>query len=59
VEEAKDPFSRIAAKKAAELAKREVDKKTQRIVDESNNQANKLLDDAKAKADAKANEAKK
>ena len=44
----------MAAKKAAELAKKEVDKKAQKIIDESEVRCNKLLEDAKAKSNAAA-----
>lgn len=59
VEQAKNPLAKIAAKKGAEVAKKKVDEKAQKILDDSNARCNKILEDAKAKADAKAAESKK
>lgn len=59
VEQASNPLAKIAAKKAAEVAKKKVDEKAQKILDESNLRCQKILDDAKVKADAKAAENKK
>ena len=49
----------FAAKKAAEKAKQEVDKKVQKIIDDAEAKCLKTLEEAKAKADAKAAESKK
>jgi hypothetical protein len=59
VEQAANPIAKIAAKKAAEKAKQEVDKKVQKIVDDAEARCVKQLEEAKAKADAKAAENKK
>jgi F0F1-type ATP synthase membrane subunit b/b' len=59
VEQATNPLAKIAAKKAAEVAKKKVDEKAQKILDESNLRCQKILDDAKVKADTKAAENKK
>ncbi|MCC6372097.1 MAG: membrane assembly protein AsmA [Bacteroidia bacterium] len=59
VNQASNPIAKIAAKKAAEVAKKKVDEKAQKLLDESDARCNKILEDAKAKADAKAAEAKK
>ena len=50
VEQANNPIAKIAAKKAAEIAKREVDKKAQKLLDASDARCNKILEDAKAKS---------
>ena len=50
VEGVKNPIAKIAAKKAAELAKKEVDKKAQKILDEAEVRSQKILEDAKAKS---------
>jgi uncharacterized protein involved in outer membrane biogenesis len=59
VEQAGNPIAKIAAKKAAEKAKQEVDKKVQKIIDDAEAKCLKTLEEAKAKADAKAAESKK
>lgn len=59
VEQAKNPIAKIAAQKAAEVAKKKVDEKVQKIVDDSVVRCQKLMEDAKVKADAKAAESKK
>ncbi|HQQ92937.1 MAG TPA: AsmA-like C-terminal region-containing protein [Bacteroidia bacterium] len=59
VEQATNPLTKVAAKKAADVAKKEADKKAQKILDESEARCQKILADAKVKADAKAAEAKK
>ena len=50
---------RIAAKKAAEVAKKKVDEKIQKIVDDAEAKCLKSLEEAKVRADAKAAESKK
>ena len=59
VEQAANPFAKIAAKKAAEIAKKKTDEKAQKILDESDARCNKILEDAKVRADAKAAESKR
>jgi F0F1-type ATP synthase membrane subunit b/b' len=59
VEQASNPIAKIAAKKAAEVAKKKADEKAQKILDESDARCNKILEDAKVRADAKAAESKK
>ncbi len=59
VEQASNPIAKIAAKKAAEIAKKKADEKAQKILDESDVRCNKILEDAKVRADAKAAESKK
>lgn len=54
IEEAKNPIAKLAAKKAAELAKKEVDKKVQKLVDDAEARCIKEMEEAKAKAEAKA-----
>jgi hypothetical protein len=59
VEQASNPIAKIAAKKAAEAAKKKVDEKVQKIIDDAEAKCMKSLEEAKAKADAKAAENKK
>jgi hypothetical protein len=59
VDQANNPLAKVAAKKAAEKAKQEVDKKVQKLLDEAEARCMKQMEDAKAKADAKAAESKK
>lgn len=54
VEQASNPIAKVAAKKAAEKAKQEVDKKVQKIIDDADARCVKQMEEAKAKADAKA-----
>jgi hypothetical protein len=49
----------VAAKKGAEIARKKTDEKVQKILAESDARCNKILEDAKARADAKAAESKK
>ena len=53
------PIAKIAARKAAEVAKKKVDEKVQKIVDDAEAKCMKSLEDAKVRADAKAAESKK
>ncbi len=59
VEQAKNPIAKVAAREAAKVAKKEADKKAQKILDDSEARCQKILADAKVKADAKAAEGKK
>lgn len=59
VEQAGNPIAKVAAKKAAEAAKKKVDEKVQKIISDAEAKCLKQLEDAKAKADAKAAENKK
>jgi hypothetical protein len=59
VEEAKNPLEKIAAKKAAEAAKKKVDDQCKKLNDESEARCNKILEEAREKAKAKAEESKK
>lgn len=59
VEQATNPLAKMAAKKAADVAKKKVDEKVQKMVDESEVRCAKIIDDARAKADAKTAESKK
>lgn len=59
VEQAGNPIAKVAAKKAAEIAKQKVDEKVKKIVDDAEARCLKSLEEAKAKADAKAVENKK
>ncbi len=59
VEEAKNPLQKVAAKKAAEVAKKKVDEQAAKIIAEGDARCNKILEDAKVRADAKAAESKK
>lgn len=59
VEQAGNPIAKVAAKKAAEIAKQKVDEKVKKIVDDAEARCLKTLEEAKAKADAKAAENKK
>jgi hypothetical protein len=59
VEQAGNPIAKVAAKKAAESAKKKVDERVQKIIDEAEAKCLKQLEDAKARADAKAAESKK
>jgi hypothetical protein len=59
VEQASNPIAKIAAKKAADAAKKKVDEKVQKIIDDAEAKCFKSLEEAKQKADAKAAESKK
>jgi uncharacterized protein involved in outer membrane biogenesis len=59
VEQAGNPIAKIAAKKLAEKAKQEIDKKVQKIIDDAEAKCIKQMEDAKVKADAKAAESKR
>ncbi|MBA3664267.1 MAG: membrane assembly protein AsmA [Bacteroidetes bacterium] len=59
VEQAGNPIAKIAAKKAAEVAKKKVDEKVQKIINDADAKCVKSLEEAKARADAKAAESKK
>ena len=59
VEEASNPIQKIAAKKAAEIAKKKVDEKCQKMKEEGDARCQKTMEEAKVKADAKAAESKK
>lgn len=59
IEQAGNPIAKIAAKKAAEAAKKKVDEKVQKIIDDAEARCIKQMEEAKAKADAKAAESKK
>ena len=59
VEQASNPLAKIAAKKAAEVAKKKVDEKVQNILNDAEAKCQQTIADAKVKADAKAAESKK
>jgi hypothetical protein len=59
IEQANNPIAKVAAKKAAEVAKKKVDEKVAKMAEEAEARCIKMLDDAKVKADAKAAESKK
>lgn len=59
VEQAGNPIAKVAAKKAAEIAKKKVDEKVQKIIADAEAKCLKSLEEAKGKADAKAAENKK
>mgnify|MGYP000849696865 CR=1 FL=1 len=59
VEQAGNPIAKLAAKKAAEKIKQEIDKKVQKIIDDAEARCMKQMEEAKAKAEAKAAESKK
>jgi len=59
VEQASNPFAKIAAKKAAEIAKKKIDEKVQKIIADAEIKCQQSLEEAKAKAAAKAAESKK
>ncbi|MES2567300.1 MAG: AsmA family protein [Bacteroidota bacterium] len=54
VEDVKNPLAKIAAKKVAEGAKKEVDKQAQKVLDEAEVRSQKILEDAKTKSAAAA-----
>ncbi len=54
LESVKNPLAKIAAKKVAEAAKKEVDKKAQQLLDDTDVKCQKILEDAKAKSAAAA-----
>lgn len=54
VEDVKNPLAKIAAKKVAESAKKEVDKQAQKVLDEADARSNKIMEDAKVKSAAAA-----
>ena len=59
VEDETNPLKKIAAKKAAEIAKKKVDEKCQKMKEDGDAKCQKMMEEAKAKADAKAAESKK
>jgi F0F1-type ATP synthase membrane subunit b/b' len=59
IEQAGNPIAKIAAKKAAEVAKKKVDEKVQKIIAAAEERCRQTIEDAKVKADAKAAESKK
>jgi hypothetical protein len=59
VEEEKNPLKKIAAKKLADIAKKKVDEKCQKLQEEGDAKCAKNMEDAKARAAAKAAESKK
>jgi len=59
VEQASNPIAKVAAKKAAEIAKKKADEKVVKIINDAEARCKQSLEDAKVKADAKAAESKK
>jgi hypothetical protein len=51
VSQASNPLQKVVAQKAAEKAKKEVDAKSQTIIDDGNKASQKVLDEAKKKSD--------
>jgi hypothetical protein len=59
IEQATNPFAKVAAKKAAEIAKKKVDEKVQKIIADAETRCQQSLEEAKTRAAAKAAESKK